>query len=273
MSQSAPEAVMQIKEHYILEKKLANQLREANKEERKKLYNTVYDELYSKVSYLLPQQREYSARQLPRTLRMLQRFLKPSITFLEIGPGNCLVSFAVAKRVNFVYAVDVSEEVTHNAHQPKNFKLVISDGSNIPVPNGTIDFAYSDQLMEHLHPEDALVQLQNIYQALKPGGMYLCITPSKLSGPHDISKNFDQTATGLHLKEYTVGELIATFKKVGFKKFKLLLGTKGYFYPTPCFPVLALEWCLNKLPRKINKKISRFLPIRLLLGIKLIAIK
>jgi hypothetical protein len=89
----------------------------------------------------------------------------------------------------------------------------------------------------------------------------------------DIFPSKCQTATGLHLKEYTVGELMATFKKVGFKKFKLLLGTKGYFYPTPCFSVLVLEWCLNKLPPKINKKISRFLPIRLLLGIKLIAIK
>ena len=61
--------------------------------------------------------------------------------------------------------------------------------------------------MEHLHPDDALEQLQNIYSALVPGGIYLCITPNRLSGPQDVSRDFDMVATGFHLKEYTISEL------------------------------------------------------------------
>jgi predicted SAM-dependent methyltransferase len=35
----------------------------------------------------------------------------------------------------------------------------------------SVDLAYSNQLMEHLHPDDASEQLANVYRALKPGGV------------------------------------------------------------------------------------------------------
>ena len=38
--------------------------------------------------------------------------------------------------------------------------------------------------------------LANLYRALKPGAVYVCITPNRLSGPHDISLYFDSVATG-----------------------------------------------------------------------------
>jgi predicted SAM-dependent methyltransferase len=50
--------------------------------------------------------------------------------------------------------------------------------------------------MEHLHPDDAFEQLKQIYTALTPGGLYICTTPNRLTGPHDVSKYFDETAAG-----------------------------------------------------------------------------
>ena len=41
-------------------------------------------------------------------------------------------------------------------------------------------------------PEDAVEQLRHLHAALAPGGVYLCITPSRLTGPHDISYLFDR---------------------------------------------------------------------------------
>jgi SAM-dependent methyltransferase len=40
--------------------------------------------------------------------------------------------------------------------------------------------------MEHLHVEDAEAQLQEIHRVLRPGGHYVCTTPSVITGPHDI---------------------------------------------------------------------------------------
>ena len=40
-----------IREHYRVEKELANQLRRAGKEERRYLYANVYNELFRKIPY------------------------------------------------------------------------------------------------------------------------------------------------------------------------------------------------------------------------------
>jgi SAM-dependent methyltransferase len=137
----------------------------------------------------------------------------------------------------------------------------------------SIDVAYSNQLMEHLHPDDAFEQLQNIYQALVPGGVYICITPNRWSGPHDISKYFDPVATGFHLKEYSALELIRLFRQVGFSQVKVYIGAEGQYRPLPAFPVAWCETLLAKLPQSISQAIGRTIPFRLLLGIRLVGIK
>jgi hypothetical protein len=47
-----------------------------------------------------------------------------------------------------------------NMSFPVGFQLLISDGSSIPVPHHSVDLAYSNQLMKHLHTADARAQLK-----------------------------------------------------------------------------------------------------------------
>ena len=54
-----------------------------------------------------------------------------------------------------------------------NLDIVITDGVSLPVEPGSVDVAYSDQLMEHLHPDDAVAQLENVVRAIRPGGVYI----------------------------------------------------------------------------------------------------
>lgn len=266
-----------ISEHYRIEKELATRLRSAAKEERRKLYTAVYDELFRRVpdQPQLTLKASASSRQaeVAKRLKLLAGYLGPEVTYLEVGPGDCGLAMAVAQRVRKVYAVDVSNEITAGESLPENLELVISDGSTIPVPAGSVDLAYSDQLMEHLHPDDALEQLGNIYRALAPGGIYICITPSRFSGPHDISRYFDAVATGLHLREYSVGELTKLFRAVGFRKFKILAGGRGFH--TSLAPVLvkAIEQFLTLMPVTFGRTLARKVPLRLILGVKLVARK
>lgn len=259
----------QIQEHYKIEKELAFKLRHSTLEERQYLYTSLYDELFQKVP-LHPQlmcksSPDASAWLVKQRMQLLDPFLSSDLTFLEIGPGDCSLSTAIAKQVKQVYAVDVSNEITKNINFPQNFQFIISDGRTIPVPPNSIDIAYSHQLMEHLHPDDAVVQLQNIYQALKPGGIYICITPNRLSGPHDISKYFDEIATGFHLKEYTVTELYKLFQKVKFSKVSLYKTYKktSLEISLNVLSLLFFQGCekiLISLPFSLRKKIAS-LPI------------
>lgn len=268
----------QIREHYEIEKRIANQLRQSTPEERKTLYTTAYDELLSKVTHHPCLTGKDSADELNGRVAYemlnLAPFLKKDYVFLEVGPGDCAVSCEVAKSVKKVYAIDVSKEITKNlVAPPPNFELILSDGSSIDVPERSVDIAYSNQLMEHLHPEDSLKQLQNIFRALKPGGTYLCSTPNRLSGPHDISRHFDSVATGLHLKEYTITELDELFRETRFSKTSVYLrfGQRRVFLPVGLFKLG--EKLLGSLPDRLRKKITFNRPVRFLLGLKLVGIK
>lgn len=212
----------QIKKTYELEKELASKLKTASKKERigSNLYTSAYDDFFSQLPPVLKEKNDpkVTAGVVARWMKALNFFLQPNATFLEIGAGDCSLSLEVAKRVKKVIALDVSNEATKELAVPDNFELVISDGISVPVQSNSIDIAYSQQMMEHIHPDDAVEQLQNIYQALSPGGIYVCITPNRLSGPHDTSMFFDEIATGWHLKEYTVSELYDLYKQVGLPK-------------------------------------------------------
>jgi SAM-dependent methyltransferase len=161
--------------------------------------------------------------------------------------------------------VDVSGEITKGAARPANFELILSDGSSIPVPAGSVHVAYSNQLMEHLHPDDALEQLRNVYAALAPGGRYVCITPNRLTGPHDVSEHFDEVATGFHLKEYTATELARIFKAAGFSRISAFASYREQFFAVPVFLLKIAESVVAVLPRSSRRQVARRLPFRALL--------
>jgi len=270
--------IEQLWEHYKIEKELASRLKNASKEERKNLYSILYDELYKRVPHHPQITRKADLRANRKAvvvqMKLLSSILKPEFSFLELAPGACHLSFEVAKHVRKVYAIDVSEEITKNPQHPKNFELILSDGISVNVPPGSINVAYSHQLMEHIHPDDAIDQLRNIYDAMVLGGVYISITPHRFYGPNDISKYFDDIATGFHLKEYSNKELISLLKSVGFSKIQSCLRLKKVNWVG--FPIgfqIMVEYLLNSLPYPVNRKMSRMLLFRVLLGICLIATK
>ena len=269
--------VDQLKKAYEIEKELSSEQRDADKEQRKKAYTAAYNEWNARVfhdQHLSPSNgvKGYRRAVLDQ-MKMLKRFLRPNYSFLEIGPGDCGLVVEMAKLVKEVYAVDVARRPEDSCPLPLHGKFIITDGCSIPLPPESIDIAYSNQVLEHLHPEDVGEQLGNIYDVLTPGGIYLCVTPNRFYGPHDISGYFDEVASGFHIKEYTVTELVEIFKKTGFSKCRLLIGAGGYYITCPTYPVRWIERLLNKLPHSLSRKISFFLPLRLLLGIKLVATK
>jgi SAM-dependent methyltransferase len=274
---SEKRTIEQLREHYVIEKELASRLRNAGKEERRYLYTALYDELYRRVP-LHPQLTQKSDpgsqfEAVSTQMGLLGRYLNPETTFLEVGAGDCSLSREVSKRVRKVYAVDVSEEITKGKTFPENLELIISDGSSIPVTRGSVTLAYSSNLMEHLHPDDAVDQLKSVYAALATGGKYICITPNRLLGPYDISRYFDDLATGFHLKEYTFTELGGLFQKAGFSGIGACAGARRTYVKIPPSLILLCERVLGRLPFSPRRAIASTLPFRALLGIRIVGTK
>jgi len=266
----------QLREHYLIERELADRLRSAPRSERGALYSKLYDELFRRVPHhpmLRVGDLSQRLQDITRPLRFLRNFLTCESVFMEIGAGDCALAMRAASLAKQVYAIDVSEEITRSVTPPANFKLFLSDGCSIPVPDAGIDIAFSNQLMEHLHPEDAGEQLRNIFRSLAPGGTYLCITPNRMYGPHDISKHFDEIATGFHLREYTARDIRKLFIDAGFTEVRFYASARGTFLRCPYWAIAALESALGALPYSLRKRLADTTAMRAVLGLWVAAIK
>ena len=263
--------------HYVVERELADRVRAApTADERRALFATMYEELFRRVpDHPRLTQRaaktEYRHRNVAWNLAQLKRFLRPGSHFLEVGAGDCALAARVAETAEVVYAVDISAQA--QGQLPANVHCVITDGRAIDVPEGSVDLAFSDQLMEHLHPQDAAAQLANIQRALKPGGVYFCITPNRLYGPSDISAFFEDEARGFHLQEYNLREMRCVLADAGFSRVQAYVGARGWFFRVPCAFVQAIEWTLERLPIRVRRRLADTQVLRALLGLRVAAIK
>jgi SAM-dependent methyltransferase len=263
-----------VRYHYDVERELADRLRRADREGRTRLYPLVYDELFSRVydhPQVVQRDRLSGGPQIERRLRALSRFLTPDAIYLELGVGDASLASAVAPRVAKVYGVDVSKEILRDAHVPPNVELLLTDGVSLQVPQESASVAFSDQLIEHLHPDDIDEHFASVRRALVPGGHFVLLTPNRLSGPHDISRGFDEVATGFHLREYTNAELRTLLVRAGFSTVRRAFGTsQGLNIEYPLWPVTLLERVLLRLGSR-GRHLARTRPIALALGCRIIA--
>jgi SAM-dependent methyltransferase len=259
--------------HYRVEVALADRLRNSTKAQRAELYTAVYEELFREVPYHDQLMNKVDHVHRDKMIQELMDTLAPYLTsetiYAEIGSGDCALTTQVAPLVRKAWGIDVSPTVIQGASAP-NMDLVLSDGVSIPVE---ADLFFSNQLMEHLHPQDAREQLENVYKALRPGGRYFCITPNRLNGPHDVSRGIDAVARGFHLHEYTYVELDRLFKDVGFTRTRALVRVRGRQVETPTWLVTMFEVAVTAIPVRFRYRVASLPVVRRLLNIMLIGIR
>jgi SAM-dependent methyltransferase len=276
VSPDAPEerrSAAEIRAHYEIERELAARLRTASRAERRTLYAELYDELLRRVESHPLMQKTGDGGTTTAQLRLIERYLDTNSVFLEIGAGDCALALVLADRVQKVYAIEVSAEIIRGVSRRENVEIVVTDGLSIPIPHGSATLAYSNQVFEHLHPDDALDHLRQVCAALAPGGRYVCVTPNRLTGPHDISKYFDTTATGFHLREYTAVELAGLMESAGFERAELWAMRRGVSSRLPRIAVLFVERSLGLVSASMRRRVARALPFRVLLECFVVGIK
>jgi len=227
---------------------------------------------------LRPEREQHERHRIERELadRLLQfiaRFVSLRTRFLEVGADDCALALKVSDIAEHVVAVDACNRVGPGIERPCNFELVLADGCGIAVPSGSIDVAFSNQVIEHLRPEDAREHLRNIFRILAPGGTYVCITPNRLYGQHDASGCFDEVATGVHLREYSAREIRELLLGAGFEHVDFYFGARGWFARCPEWIMAGLEALLDALPAAAGRRIADTALLRAFLGLRVAATK
>ncbi len=207
--------------HYELEKKLAGRIRSSAAENRKEVTLAAYRELYEKLPWHVSRNKTDDEVRFEEGYKasFLHPLLKPGFRVLELGCGSGRTIAGLAEKVREGIGIDATL-VKSQTGLPANIRLLEDDVRDISLNEGDFDLIFSFHLLEHLHPDDLPMHLRSINRHLRKGGTLFILTPHAVTGPHDISRYFDDVATGFHLKEYTYAELTRALKEAGFVRLR-----------------------------------------------------
>ncbi|MCC6409135.1 MAG: class I SAM-dependent methyltransferase [Planctomycetes bacterium] len=246
--------------HFELESSIAARLKRSTRPERAAIYRTMYAELFAAVPDHPRLTRRASASDTARDNRtklgLLAPFLDRSTRLAEIGAGDGRFALELCARAAHVVAIDVADQLGP-VERPANFELVVYDGFEFPLAPRSIDLAFSDQLIEHLHPDDVELHFTSLLRALAPGGIYVLRTPHRHGGPHDVSRYFDDEPAGFHLKEWTFAELARTAELAGFAPVDTYLLREDRLRAVERGSIERLERFAAHLPRALRRKLAR----------------
>ena len=262
--------------HYQVEVVLAEKLRRSSREARNRTYREVYSDLFKKLSDHPRHTRAHDSRRtdVAKLIRIVGRFIKPADRVLEIGAGDAELSRNICDCAHSVVAVDVDDALADTGTAPRNFRYLLSDGIALPLPDASISLAVSNQLLEHIHPDDTLAHLKEVHRILAPGGRYLIMTPNAICGPHDVSRYFDRLARGMHLREFDAEMIRACLRNAGFTRLVFYAARGGYlFFSMPYWLAHGLDLAFSLVPSSLHTLIVRNKLTRALLGLTVVAYK
>jgi hypothetical protein len=210
-------------------------------------------------------------------LQLVGPFIEGRSSFLEIGAGSCDLSLELARGVDTVWAVDAVDPGLAPGSTPNGFRFVPAGLVREIVPPASVEVALSCHFVEHLHPDDLRDHLGEILELLVDGGAYLVVTPNRIYGPHDISRGFSDRAEGLHLREYTHGDLARELRRAGFGEVAVVGRLGAPARPGGLRLIGALERLIDGLPgrwrRAMLSNAPRQAPFRPLEQVKLVGLK
>lgn len=144
------------------------------------------------------------------------------ITILDVGGGGFSVSARnIAERYGpTVRVINVDVALHSSVKDTPNFQARLEDACSLTIPDDSVDFAYTYQVIHCLSPARKHMAIREIARVLKPGGIALidedryCILPPEDAQLHDLAKNL---ATQIYLRTGNVRKTLGS-PSIGFKE-------------------------------------------------------
>ena len=155
-----------------------------------------------------------------------------------------------------VRAVEIADQIPGGAPRPANFELVLYDGGDPGIAPDSVDVVFSEQLVEHLHPDDAAAHFAFVHRMLRPGGRYVLRTPERWTGPHDVSRWFAETPQGFHLREWSYADLVVAGRRCGYRRYEAYWNARGIRARWPLPLALTVESAVVRMPRRLRRTLG-----------------
>ena len=157
-----------------------------------------------------------------RLQRFSGKYLMPwlpeqkELTVLDLGSGTGFFTDVLASTYQRVIGLDISTEMLRFAKENRNEKItwVEGDAHNIPLQNDSVDFIYSNLVIQWFDPLD--VAIKEIIRVLKPGGSLIFTT--LIDGTlHELKSSWRQVDDDQHVIDFkTIAQLNAKFNGENF---------------------------------------------------------
>jgi len=211
----------------------------------------LFAEAYCALTKVLTERRRRFGRRMDSmgfnadSVERILPFINPGARILDVGCSTGVLVEALGKQGFHAEGVDIAGDLVAAGNdrlraagigaegQPR---LHCSDFLELYEQIESYDLIHSNDVLEHIHPDECAEFLQKCRRLLKPGGILWLITPNRLTGPGDATALRHRIGTqsrGLHLKEYTLRELVRLLREQGFSRVQSQMWGKGRFRPWP----------------------------------------
>lgn len=262
--------------HWALERSLARELLSSDAEHRWEVFERCYTTLYSELHWLNEIGGQPSTEAPLQAAQDWAHLIGPAPKRVyEVGSGKGGLIAALADLGYDCTATEITRERGAKWTDSRaSVRWRTSDGVHLDRFEAaeSYDAVISDQVIEHLHPDDLLAHFSGAHHILGTGGRYVFATPHTFEGPFDVSRVFGRDrAEGMHLKEYTYRELRIALRQAGFNRIgaalRLPRGMRARFggKPRPISSqaylryLTALERVIERRPSRRRRNIARVL--------------
>jgi 2-polyprenyl-3-methyl-5-hydroxy-6-metoxy-1,4-benzoquinol methylase len=180
---------------------------------------------YEEYGFRSPEQSHMHAHFMPHILRLCGK-LDPGVRVLDVGCGNGFTAGQFLARGCRVVGVDLSRQgidLARQTYPQGRFEVLPADGHLLAnLREAPFDLVISTEVVEHLYSPRAYVS--GCYQALRPGGRFICTTPYHgylknlllaISGKWDAHAN--PLWDGGHIKLWSRRTLSLLLAETGFQ--------------------------------------------------------
>lgn len=104
------------------------------------------------------------------------RFESPQPAFLDIGCATGLLVEFMEKNGWQSKGVELCEPAARFGNEERGVDIFAGTVEQADYPSGSFDVVHCSHLIEHLN--DPRSYVEEVYRILKPGGLFLCVTPN-----------------------------------------------------------------------------------------------
>ncbi|MHB1557207.1 MAG: class I SAM-dependent methyltransferase [Isosphaeraceae bacterium] len=192
---------------------------------------------------------------------------------LDVGCGTGVLVQQLIARGHEARGIDVSPRLVEVGRERINRELgtgpdetlICGDFLRCELGDGDpFDLVYTNDVLEHIHPDEAPAFVRRAFTRLRPGGWLWLVTPNRWTGPGDatiLRHPIGTPSRGLHLKEYTLGELHGLIDQAGFTEIGARLWNSGRlrratrFRPAFTWIKRTIEPVLAAVPARVRRRV------------------